>query len=342
MEKMKTPPFLQKGDAIELIAPSFGCTTEPYATRLEASIKRLRKKGYRVIEGPNIRKADGIVASASGESRAKEFMDAYLSPDSKAILSVGGGELMCEMLPYLDFEALRNAPAKWFMGFSDNATLTFFLPILIGVKTIYGPNAPSFFEKPFRLAQVDGLRALSGETHFEGYPKYFGKSNRDWPALYKPRANKEKVIIPSNYSKPVEGMLLGGCLDVISNLVGTKYDKVKEFVSKQEGIIWFFEACDLKPLDIRRVLFRMREAGWFDNAKMMLYGRHLCEVFPNNDFMGVNPITAVEVLSDLNLPTLQDIDLGHLGPSLPFITGAKARVSYENGNIIVDYLGGEE
>ena len=337
MEKMKTPSYLQKGDLLDLVAPSFGCVIEPYATRMEASIKRLKREGYRIREGVNIRRADGVVSSAPAKERAEEFMEAYLSPDSKAVISVGGGELMCEMLSYIDFFALKSATPKWFMGFSDNANLTFLLPILCGVKAIYGPNLPSFYEKPFRFAQLDALRALSGESHFEGYPKYFGKSNKDWPALYKPRANKEKKIIATRYEKPVEGMLLGGCLDVLENLMGTPFDKVAEFVEKQDSVIWFFEACDLNGLSIRRALWRMKEAGWFKNASMLLFGRHLAEVFPHNDFMGVNPISAVEVLDEYDLPMLQDIDLGHLGPAMPLITGAKAKVSYENGNILIDY-----
>ena len=335
----KTPRYLKDGDAIELVAPSFGCTTEPYLTRLLASIKRLKKEGYRIKEGRNIYLSEGIVASSTAENRAKEFMDAYLSEDSSLILSVGGGELMVEMLPYIDFDALAKSTPKWFMGFSDNANLTFLLPILAGVKTIYGPNAPSFFEKPYRLAQLDALRLLKGEKETKGYPKFFGKSSKDWPALYKPRANREKVIKAINYDKPVEGLLLGGCLDVIRGLCGTKLDKVREFVSKQESVIWFFEACDLSPLDIRRALFQLDEAEWFNNAKMFLFGRHLCENWPNNEFMGINPHTATSLLlEDRGLPLLLDIDLGHIGPSMPIIEGAYAKVEYKDNNIFISYL----
>ncbi|MCR5079164.1 MAG: LD-carboxypeptidase [Bacilli bacterium] len=336
---IKTPAYLEKGDAIELIAPSFGCTTEPYSTRLDASINRLRKEGYRIKEGRNVRLSEGIVASSSPENRAKEFMDAYLAEDSKLILSVGGGELMAEMLPHINFEKIKWANPKWFMGFSDNANLTFLLPILANVKAIYGPNAPSFYEKPFRFAQLDALNLLKGEKETKGYPKFYGRSNKDWPALYKPRANREKVIVPLSYDKPVEGMLLGGCLDVLRGLCGTKFDKVREFASKQEGVIWFFESCDLSPLDIRRALFQLDQAGWFANAKMFLLGRHLCENWLHNDFMGINPHTASSlILGEKRLPMLLDIDLGHIGPSMPLIEGAKAKVEYKENNIFVSYL----
>ena len=44
-----------------------------------------------------------------------------------AIISCGGGELMCEILRYVDFERIAQAKPKWFMGYSDNTNLTFLL-----------------------------------------------------------------------------------------------------------------------------------------------------------------------------------------------------------------------
>ena len=38
----------------------------------------------------------------------------------------------------------------------------------------------------------------------------------------------------------INGRLLGGCVDVLLNLVGTRFDKTKEFVQKykDDGILW--------------------------------------------------------------------------------------------------------
>lgn len=79
----------------------------------------------------------------------------------------------------------------------------------------------------------------------------------------------------------------------------------------------------------------MKEAGYFINAKGFLFGRPLCY---DKEEMGINRTNAITgVLSDLNLPTLTDIDLGHFAPSMPFKNGIKAFVSFEDGNIIVKY-----
>ena len=165
---IKTPPKLAPGSTIALIAPSFGVNIEPYFSRLEQAIRNLTKLGYKIKTGPNVYLGDGEVASASPKERAKEFMDAYLDDEVNLILSVGGGELMNEMLPYVDFSLIGQSAPKWFMGFSDNTNLCLLLPILSGVKTIYGPNAPAFCEYPLRLNQLDAIKLLQGEATQNG------------------------------------------------------------------------------------------------------------------------------------------------------------------------------
>lgn len=340
---MKQPEFLRPGDIIATIAPSFGVTTEPYLTRYEASIKNLKRRGYRILEGACVRKAEGVVASASPEERAKEFMDAYRS-EAKAIISVGGGELMDEILPYIDFKEIKNLPPKWFVGFSDNTNLTFTLTTLCGVMTIYGSNAPAFFEKPLRLNQLDTIEMLEGKKSFAGYPKWnkpnFRKKRPLVPKPIKPLNRflyrTPKIITPIGYKKPMEGTLLGGCLDILILLCGTKYDAMGPFLlDHPEGIVWYLESCDLGPLQIRRALFQLKEAGYFKTAKGFLIGRPLCW---ERDEMGVNRFNAVaDMLSDLNVPLLFDVDLGHYSPSMPMKNGAKAVVSFKEGNLFIDY-----
>lgn len=342
---MKQAEFLKEKDKISIIAPSFGVTTEPYLTRETAAKKNLKRLGFFVEEGPNVHLNDGVVSSASPLNRAKEFMDAYQG-DASLILSCGGGELMNEILPHIDFEAIKKLPPKWFMGFSDNTNLTFTLTTLTDLITVYGPCSPSFYERPMRLNQLDSIRMLKGEKHFEGYQKWkkpnFKKKmdpsiKKEVDPLARNRYLSKKVITPFNWNNDVEGILLGGCLDCLLALCGTKFDKVKEFISKHdEGIIWYLEACDLNPLSIRRGLFQLKQAGWFDNAKAFLIGRPLCWDQP---LFSLNRFDAVTgVLEDLDVPILFDIDLGHYPPSLPMKNGAKAKVSCRDSNILFDYF----
>lgn len=340
---MKQPPFIKQGDTIIMVAPSFGVTTDPYMTRYEAAVKNFKKQGFKVIEGANVHLNEGVVSSAPAKQRACEIMDAFKS-EASLIISVGGGELMDEILPYIDFEELKRLPPKWFMGFSDNTNLTFTLTTICDIQSIYGPCTPSFYEKPMRLNQLDAMRMLSGEKEFLGYPKWnkpnYKKKKVENPKPVDPlrrgRYMSLKKITPFQYDAPFEGVILGGCLDCLIALCGTKYDQVSSFIKKQEdGVIWYLEACDLSPLGIRRGIFQLKEAGWFDNAKGFLIGRPLC--YPVN-MMGVDRFNAAtDNLLGLNVPILMDVDLGHLPPSLPMKNGAHATVSFEKENLKIVY-----
>ncbi len=74
----------------------------------------------------------------------------------------------------------------------------------------------------------------------------------------------------------MKGRLIGGCLDCLANIVGTKYDKVKEFAEKykEDGILWFMEACELTPLAVRRALWQLDRAGWFEHCSGFVSGNN--------------------------------------------------------------------
>lgn len=336
MERIQ-PAFLKPGSKIALIAPSFGCTDEPYKTKLMESIKNLKAAGYRVDEGENIWVLKGVAASNTPQKRAEEFMKAYADESVDAIFSVGGGELMCEILPFIDFKKIQGYKPKWFMGFSDNTNLTFTLTAWANLVTVYGPCAGQFFSKPFRLDAKDAMRMLQGEKEFEGYPLWERNSLATPENPLAPlNLTEKKVLKPYNYQRPFSGIMLGGCLDCLINICGTKYDNVSAYVSSLgEGVVWYLEACDLNPLSIRRALFELREAGWFKTAKGFVIGRPVCF---GMDLMGVNQYNAVtDILGECDVPIIMDADLGHLAPAIPYKNGALATVGIEDNNLKVVY-----
>ncbi len=340
---MKKIKYLKKNGTISLIAPSFGCVTEPYKTRLHYAIDNLKEDGFEVIEGPNIYLAKDKTRSNSPKKCAKEFNDAYLNSNADVIISVGGGETMCEILPYVDFKKIKKAPSKIFMGFSDNTNLTYTLTTICDVYSLYGVNAGAFAFKPYVYGTKDSLEILMGKTKtIKGYP-YWEKEK--FPE------SKDDSLCPSNYSQvkkiitypksdnlTFEGRLLGGCLDCLLTICGTRFDKTKEYIEryKDDGIIFFLESCDLSPLGIQRGLFQLKEAGWFKYVKGFIIGRPLD--FDSKPFK-VGHIEAYRnCLKCFNVPILMDCDLGHFDPSMPIVTGAKAKVTYKDKNIEIEYL----
>lgn len=146
-----------------------------------------------------------------------------------------------------------------------------------------------------------------------------------------------KQDIPDNIK--MEGRLLGGCIDCLHYLIGTPYDKVSEFIEKykEDGIIWFLEACDFEPPMLRLAILHMKRAGWFKNAKGFIFGRSLRM---DASFLGIDMYNAITgALDDLGLPIIMDADFRHLKPQLPIICGSYAKIEGHNkGNVKIEYI----
>jgi len=325
-----------KKDVIELVAPSFGCAFFPYDKRLDLSIERLKDE-YIIHEGKNCRLNVGIVGSNTPIERAKEFMRAYTS-DCSIVWSVGGGETMVEILPYIDFAELKKVKPKWFIGYSDNTNLTYTLTTINDIETIYGPCFPAFYTEELDEESEETLNLLHGKKIFKGFSKY-QSMKADTHDLSPLHLDSKKVIKAVNYNKPFSGRLIGGCLDCLIGLCGTKFDQTKEYIKRHEedGVIFFLEACDLNSISYRRALFQLEQNGWFkDHVKGFLIGRplHLGEDYAGVTFEDVTK----DMLSKYNVPILYDCDIGHLKPALPLRSGAKAEVTYSDENFIIKYL----
>ncbi len=134
----------------------------------------------------------------------------------------------------------------------------------------------------------------------------------------------------------VTGRLLGGCMDCLVNLLGTKYDRVAEFNNQyaQDGVIWFMEACDLNVMSIRRAIWQMENAGWFDKVKAFMIGRPLCH---GQDLFGLNQYRAVvDLLKHHNVPIIMDLDIGHIPPMMPLVVGSLGEVVVNDKGIGVN------
>ena len=133
-----------------------------------------------------------------------------------------------------------------------------------------------------------------------------------------------------------KGRLIGGCMDCLVNLTGTKFDQVKSFNEryKEDGIIWYLESCDLNVFGIRRAIWQMIHAGWFEHVKGFLIGRPL---HFGEEMIGLDQYHAViDLLKEYQVPVLMDLDIGHLAPMMTLINGSTASVCAENGKVKIN------
>lgn len=344
---MRYPAFLKENGTIGFVAPSFGCASGSYRAAFDNGLKKLRERGFQVWLGPNCYKEEGIGISAAPKECGKELTEGYLSAENDCLISCGGGELMCEILEYVDFEAVKQASPKWYMGYSDNTNMTFLLATLCDTASVYGPGAAGFGMEPWHSSLEDALAILMGKKkEIKSYGLWEREKQKDEEHPLLPYNCTEKLeikaFVPDAKGQlrqmpmaQLSGRLLGGCMDCLVNLTGTCYDKVKEFGEryKKDGILWFLESCDLNVFGIRRAMWQMEQAGWFEHVKGFLIGRPLCH---GQEMMGLDQYEAVLPYARRHqVPVIMDADLGHLPPMMPLITGSMANVTAEGNNLTV-------
>lgn len=348
---MRYPAFLKENDTIGFPAPSFGCASEPYKTGFRYALKRFQDMGYGVKPGPNAGVELGIGISNLPEKCGAEINDMFSDEEVSALISCGGGELMCEILEFVDFELLKKLPPKWFAGYSDNTNLTFLLATICDTASFYAPCAATYGMNQWHQSLQDFYDMLIGKNlRFSAYPKWEeeGLKDEEHPLLpYNCTEDRiHKLFVDGSFyadanqypsSFDLEGRILGGCMDCLVNLLGTEFDHTVEFIEKykEDGILWFLESCDLNVFSIRRAMWQMEKAGWFQYVKGFLIGR------PANGAAIANLDCYEAILgvaSKKKVPVIMDMDIGHRPPMLPIMVGSIAKVHISGNDLNIEFI----
>lgn len=133
---MIKPKRLSKGDKVAIVSLSRGMIGEKmFIHKFELAKKRLEEYGLEVVAMPNALKGIDYLYRHP-EARAQDLMDAFRDSEIKAVFNAIGGDDTIRLLPYIDFDVLRNNP-KIFTGFSDSTT-NHFMMHKAGLVSYYG------------------------------------------------------------------------------------------------------------------------------------------------------------------------------------------------------------
>jgi muramoyltetrapeptide carboxypeptidase LdcA involved in peptidoglycan recycling len=312
------PEFIRKNEVIGISAPSAGVGKK--IDDFERSLAVLRKRGWQIKETASVRLNSDRGGDA--ETRGKELTSLFKDPEVRMVMAAAGGDFLLEMVPYVNWNVLKKHP-KWLMGMSDPTGILFPYVTNCDVAAFYGLNGGSYDIEPLPKFVKNNLEIISGnlieQKSFSKYMKTPGflaeKIEFDTPARWQ---CTEKTL-------DVSGRCIGGCIDVLKDLIGTPYDGTKKFIKKyqDDGIIWFFDNFSLGAEVFYRTLLQMKYTGWFEHTNAVLMGRVL---FESSD----TGMTYEDALKKAlpGIPVVYQADVGHTLPHMTLIMGSVMNLKY--------------
>ncbi|MDJ0315013.1 S66 peptidase family protein [Arthrobacter sp. H35-D1] len=333
--KIRYPRPLVRGDVIGVTSPSSG-VPKPLVGRLHFAVQQLRERGFEVDMGDCLDGSTHI--SAPVEQRAGELMRMLLDPKIKAVVPPWGGATAIDLIPHLDFDALKLAEPTWFVGYSDISTLLTPITLKAGLATLHGSN---LMDTPYRVPEslmswIDiaslpsgarfrqtspGVHRVNDWDDWENEPEVAYQAwngNGGWERLDKGQEDVD-----------VTGHLIGGCIETLANLAGTPHLNTKAlWEDPGDSLIVYVEASGVEATTICRHLHGMRLAGFFDGAKAILVGRTGA---PDSPALTQSE-AVLDALGMLGIPIIGNVECGHVPPQLPIVNGAQGHLVFNEND----------
>ncbi|ADL52233.1 S66 family peptidase [Clostridium cellulovorans] len=329
---LKKPGKLKKGDKVATISLSWGGAGDSdILWRYEVGKKRLQEEfGLEVVEMPHTLSGTEYIYNHP-EKRAEDLMMAVKDPSIKAIFSCIGGNESVRILPYIDYEVIRNNP-KIFIGYSDT-TITHFICLKAGISSFYGPSILAEFAENVEMFKYtkDWVNKALFEDDFLGTIE----PSETWTSEYLPWEEKNKNIKRNVNNDDrgyellqgkgiVQGHLLGGCIEVLEMMKGTElWPSLESF----ENSILFFETSEDKP-EPTQVEYWLRNygiMGVLQKVNGIIFGKPYDEQY-YEEYKNVILKVVRDELKLVDLPILYNMNFGHTAPMFIIPYGAMAEV----------------
>lgn len=339
---MKKPKRLKKGDKVAIVSLSSGIAGDKeFYHRYEIGKKRLEEEfGLKVVTMPN-----ALIGSSQvylhPELRAKDLMDAFKDKTIKAIFCNLGGDDTIRILPYIDFEVLKNNP-KIFMGYSDT-TINHFMLYKAGIVSYYGPCIMAEFAENVKMH--DYTKNSVFKILFENSKGYKIIPSQEWTSelltWMNPDNNKiqrkmikdDKGIEILQGKSDIEGVLIGGCIDTFHMFIGSEIWSRINWKNK----ILFLETSEDKPDPsfISQILRNPLMGKVLRQVKGIIIGKPFDETY----YEEYKTAYLNVIQKELNLKDLfigYNYNFGHTAPMCILPIGTKVKINIKDG--IIEFL----
>lgn len=257
---------------------------------------------------PHLYDRDGIVAGRDAD-RARDLESAFLDPEVHAVLCARGGYGCARLLPLLNLDAMALS-GKPLFGFSDITILHAALNRR-GLATYHAPMLNTDFDAKPAWVWEGVLQALRGEFDFP------------------PEAPVARTVVGGM----AEGELRGGCLCLVSDLIGTP-DAI-EFAEK----IAVFEDVDEAPHRVDAMLTHLLACGALNGVAGIVFGEMTnTDGGPRTDpTIGPKPWREIvaDRLAPLGVPLVTDFPFGHGHLRMTLPLGRRVRLDADAGKLML-------
>ncbi|MFF7971506.1 LD-carboxypeptidase [Streptomyces sp. NPDC007905] len=302
MRELLRPARLAPGARVAVVATSGPVPEE----RLQAGLDVLRGWDLDPVAAPHVLDRHGEFPYLAGTDadRAADFQNAWCDPAMDAVLCARGGYGAQRMIDLLDWEAMRAAGPKVFVGFSDLTVLHEAFATRLGLATLHGPMA----------AGIDFIKNERAQKHL-------------WATLFAPETVRTitsggTALVPGR----ARGVTLGGCLSLLAAERGAPHAR-----PCARGGLLCLEDVGEETYRLDRYLTQLLRAGWLEGVRGVLLGSwERCDPYER-----LRPMLA-DRLGPLGVPVVEDFGFGHCAGGLTIPFGVAAELDANAGTLTLD------
>jgi len=296
---MITPPYLQKGDTVAILATA----RKHIVKSMQPTIDLLESWGLNVVIGKSIGLEENQLAG-SDEQRAADLQEQLDNPNIKAIWCARGGYGTVRVVDLIDFTQFKKSP-KWLVGFSDVTVLHNHLNTM-GYKSIHGIM-------PISLAKASKEAIESLRLSLFGQPLQYAIDPH-----------------PMNRLGKATGEVVGGNLSILYSLLGSP-----SAINCKDKIL-YIEDLDEYLYHIDRMMMNLKRNGCLESLKGIIVGS-MTDMKDNDIPWGKNALEIVQdVTKQYNIPMVFNFPAGHIHDNRALILGATATIEVtENCSTVV-------
>ncbi|MDD2278592.1 MAG: LD-carboxypeptidase [Bacteroidales bacterium] len=299
-----SPPILQKGDVVGIVAPARKVSREEIAT----AITMLESWGLKVVLGKNIF-GEYNQFSGTDSERAADFQSMIENHQIKAIICARGGYGSVRILSQIDLRYLQREP-KWVVGYSDVTVFHGMLNSWYMMESIHGIMPINFPADGKPNISTESLRnVLFGET-----PTYNAQAH------------------PFNRYGSASGYLIGGNLSILYSICGSDADVITE------GKILFIEDLDEYLYHIDRMMMNLKRNGKLRGLAGLIVGG-MTDMNDNTIPYGKSALEIIrEMVEGYKYPVCFDFPAGHQKENVALIMGRSVNLKVDDNGTTLEFL----